>query len=221
MPSFISSRHFEGSFPLPLTIDNAITIYEDRVLSWFLNIAATLKGDVRADFVSLMVIASYFEGFAIMRLGQSSKNQSRDFFAYGLKDVVKPHFQGTEEILDSIADVLYDDMRCGLFHSGMTRVGIGLDRGTEEKSTPELEATMSDDGRIRITMNVPKLLELVRWHFVEYLAQLRNPAELELRENFRKGWNLREELKKGDVVVGQTPFYIPENVGTDTTDAES
>ena len=95
-------------------IGTKILIYEDRVNGWFLDIARQLNAIADTGFVILSIAISYIEGNQQYREGCSSKNQSGQFFTRGMLRI----FDGLDE---SISSEIYKQVRCGLFHDGMTQ----------------------------------------------------------------------------------------------------
>ena len=211
-PYFVSRHFLNSDFPQLLSVDNAITIYADQVHSWFLDVAERLTKDVEADFVVLMVITAYFEGYEIYRRGEDSKgrnpetkeSKSREFFRAAFKEIVpvciepsdtnkvNPGASDTnrEDAIDEIATMLYDQMRCGFFHAGMTRPQVSLSRGALSNPRPPVLAKKCGS-EWRVVINVPALLEVVKAHFRGYLSQLRDSKNREAREKFAEGWRLR------------------------------
>lgn len=199
--TFISRRYLNTDFPLPLNIDNAITIFEDQVYSWFIQPGYEIAKNVHADFILLMVIASYFEPFEMFSRGEDSDKDSKSFFISAFKKVVPLEKHSTDsdapqpvsdEEIEAIGEAFYKNMRCGLFHIGLTRYGIELSR-TPPDNFPgsALWIEKTENGGYYASINAPALLDVINSHFREYMAVLRNPRNTVERENFRAAWNIR------------------------------
>jgi len=155
----------------PRDIDDKIVIFERQVKGWFLDIAKLLQTFDQGDFVILMIGCSYVEGIEQTIEGVSSKNKSNKCFIRGFKRI----FGHGEEYNQKIG-LFYDQVRNGLFHNGMTKNKVTLNRNLEE-----IVAFIKDD---EIKVNPRKFLEKIEQHFQEYIIQLKNPANADLRKNF-------------------------------------
>ena len=71
----------------PDDINTKITVYEDRVKEWFLNIGDRLKQDNESGFVILQIAIAYIEGNQQLRRGSSSKRKSEKFFIEAMKRI--------------------------------------------------------------------------------------------------------------------------------------
>jgi hypothetical protein len=110
----------------PNLLDTRILVYEDMVKTWFLDIAKylTIKNKVEingesidtneAGFLIIQIAISYIEGNQQYREGKESKGNSKKFFRLGMMRIFK--LRKSEQI-----DKFYDQVRCGLFHDGMTK----------------------------------------------------------------------------------------------------
>jgi hypothetical protein len=198
---WVSPRYRDTSFPLPLSLEHKIAIYEDAVLGWFLDIAKSLTKQTAADFVILMVILSFFEGHAIYLRGRvPNPRESGEFFKYGFKAVLgsglvkfdPPHETKEEEDkrLHDAAEWVYKRARNGMFHDGMVRRGIELFRGDTTRKAPPFELSYDAyDNPARVRFNTPGMLDIVTIYFQEYIAKLRDPANKDLRERFETIWD--------------------------------
>jgi len=152
-------------------IEDKIKIFERQVNGWFLDKASALLGEEDNGFAILMIATSYIEGIEQYRRGESSNNQSTTFFKEGIK-----------RIFGINSDVrltnLHKELRCGLFHSGMTGPYIRIDSGYSE--------AVVFSGNNIIKINQRKFLEKVREDFGQYLTDLKDEGKTELRDNFNK-----------------------------------
>lgn len=181
------SRHYTDAHLKTESIDELISIYEDQVRGWFFDQASLLeKISDHAGMVTLLVVLSYVEAHAIFYKGKDSNNQSQKFF----RDAFKRIFQISGEeskARDDAIDQVYSELRCGLFHTGMTRSKVLISNSHNTSVT--LENSL-------IFVNPRLMLEVAQSHLSHYLMRLRNPEEKSLRENFQKAWKLRMEPPK-------------------------
>ncbi|MBI2448821.1 hypothetical protein HYV49_00820 [Candidatus Pacearchaeota archaeon] len=152
-------------------LSTKILVYEDRVKGWFLDIGKELKKNNEAGFVILMICASYIEGVVQFKLGKSSKGQSAKVFVDYVKSLFKVH--------ETVARAIYEDMRCGLFHDGMSRRRIAI---SGELKYP----VMIDINRKTIGINPHLFLQKLNKDFNDYIKNLKNKRNKKLRSNFSK-----------------------------------
>jgi len=99
----------------PNNIDDKIIIYERQVKGWFINRAFRLLRSKNNGFIVLMISISYIEGVQQYINGRTSHNNSNISFQTGLRRIF-----GLNEPNHVLGD-FYSQVRCGLFHSGMTQ----------------------------------------------------------------------------------------------------
>lgn len=185
------SRHYSDHHLKDDNTEVRITIYEDQVRGWFLDQARIIeKTSNHGAFVLLLVILSYVEGHAIFYKGLDSKGKSALFFRDAFKAIFPSKHSGSE-ILDRAIDELYNQVRCGLFHTGMIREKVILS-GEFSQSFGIIQNEKGDDV-VQIQINPHKALDEVEDHLSHYIMRLRNPEEKNLRENFNKAWDLRHK----------------------------
>ena len=176
-------------------IDTKIMIYEDMVKTWFLDVAKylTIRNKVNhsynedfdtneAGFVILQIAISYIEGNQQYRKGSSSegrthrKSNSSIFFIEGLRRIFS-----LKEKDEKTLDTFYRQVRCGLFHDGMTRKLVMIDGRYNEPI--ELSAKS-------IKINPYKFLKCIEIDFEKYIRDLKRDAKLQ--KKFLKFWNERQ-----------------------------
>jgi hypothetical protein len=180
-----SRSHRDGQFGSHPTIDQKIEIFNERVLGWQIDVAedmsrqyfdALFANDIKkpmrhSGFAVISVIFSYFETIAQYLQGASSHCQSAAFFEYGFRDVYPAScFQGYQ-----IRNV-YANIRCGMYHSGLTRPGVNISEGHQ----PTFRFDMND----RLLVNPFTLVVDVKQHFVAYVTRLRGGLDADLRQRF-------------------------------------
>jgi hypothetical protein len=182
------SRHYRDDHIKAENVETAITIYEDQVRGWFFDHATNLERVTdHAGLVTLLIVLSYVEGHAIFYKGEHSRNKSKEFFReafiaiFGLSD---------NAMRNDAVDELYDQMRCGLFHTGMTREKVRISNGYPLPVRVEMNSTNKD--WVVIEINPRRMLEAAENHLSHYLMRLRDDKETILRDNFMKAWRMRE-----------------------------
>ncbi len=155
----------------PYDINTKIMVYEDRVRRWFLDIADRLKTDDSAGFVILQIAISYIEGNQQLRDGSPSINGSRTSFINAMKRIFN---------LDNTSDVdmseFHNQVRCGLFHDGITREKVFL--------SGEFTNAISVNNN-QIYINPHKFLDKIVEDLSNYITLLRNGTRQET-DNFEK-----------------------------------
>lgn len=155
------------------SINDKILVYERQVKGWFLDRATgLLKGD-KSGFIILMISISYIEGVEQYRRGNYSRRASKEFFTDGLRRI----FDLDNIHINSLHD-FYTQVRCGLFHTGMTQNKVIISR---EYRDP-IDFTEPDT----IKINPQKFLGKIKQDFNGYLIELRNPQNERLRNNFNR-----------------------------------
>ncbi len=153
-------------------IEHKIRIFELQVKGWFLDRADECVGQENNGFLILMIATAYIEGVEQYRKGQSSNGRSREFFREGVKRIFgvncgNPH-----------SPDFYSELRCGLFHNGMTGPRIRISSIYAEP------IDLSDGNIIKINQNL--FLKKVRDDFENYLTVLRNDGNSVLIDNFNR-----------------------------------
>jgi hypothetical protein len=160
-------------------VQTKIKIYEDRVSGWFLEIAEKLKINNETGFVILSIAIAYIEGNQQFREGRMSENNSKNFFIKGLKRIFDK-----ETVPEDILKDYYKQIRCGLFHDGMTRGNVTI---SGEFPDP-LRYT---NGIIKI--NPHKFLDKIKQDFQNYIQELEWNDEL--RKSFEKRFDLEQKTR--------------------------
>lgn len=160
-----------------------IIIYEDRVKGWFLDHARSLLKEKHADFVVLMICTSFLEGYQQFKEGISSKSQSQEM----IKRALGSMFQISDK-QKWVLDIFVEGVRNGLFHDGMTKERISLNRDSQAP------IIIKEDFGGMILINPILFFWVIEEDFKEYIDNLKNPENKELREKFEKHWNEKHPL---------------------------
>lgn len=180
----ISRRFTDQSFGVSPSIDDKISVFEDRVLGWQLEVAELIREQIEnaptgspwqhAAFGLLNSLVSYFEMIAQYRSGQSSSGKSGQFFQDGLEDVFPRQFSVAEK------KAIYSAVRCGLYHNAMTKRGVVLSGDFPNA----VNATLDANGDIIALINPHRLSPVLVNHFNDYVVELRKPTNTALRSSF-------------------------------------
>ncbi len=180
MSYHISPQYMYDDFKYPLSIDDAITVFEDRVSGWQLGIAQELARREVPDrgYAQLHIVMSYFEMICQFIEGCSSKGKEGDFFCRGVRQVF-PELSSWP-IANDFMDDLYAGIRCGLYHEARTRENVIL--------TGDSDATVRyqglSNGQWRVVVNPDRLVDRLIADFARFIGRLRDPSEVSLRERF-------------------------------------
>lgn len=192
---WISPNYQDVHLELPLKFDDQLLVFRDRVLGWQLDIAdQVINGKKNPDgeticeqipgagFATFLIIMSYFEMIAKYRDGYDKWGQSRKYFKRGVKYVF-PQLEEIDDtaLLDTTLDALYTEVRCGLYHGGLTGKNIIL---TGELDGVMQVGTMGE--KLILTINPHTIAPALIGHLSYYVDSLRDPNNEELRRNFEK-----------------------------------
>jgi len=188
----ISPRHNLDEFPNGLTLDNKITIFIDRVEGWMLGPAKQIieSGLGHRGFVLLAIVTSYFEMIAKYQDGFAKDGSSGWYFKKGLQFV----FPGmalpdAQQLLNS----LYERLRNGLYHAGMTGPNIILVNSSFGPGSIGFDPTSA-----AVVIAPDTLVDDLLVHFRSYATRLSDPSEQILRANFERRFEYDNTLPVQD-----------------------
>lgn len=199
---WISPKYQDTDFHQPLSIDDKITIFEDRTIGWKIDIAdQVINGRIEPNgsyerepipgsgFATLDIIFSYFEMIAKYGSGFAQTGSSKKYFKQGVYSVFPvlhqariqaniPSIQGdVSSLADYTLGLLYEGIRCGLYHSGITNGRVVLTGEIQEPIAIELQTMV-------LYVNPHLLVPELKRHFSVYVGCLRDPIQKNLRNNF-------------------------------------
>ena len=179
----ISPNFQDIDFPSPMSLDQKIEVFADRVKGWQLDIAQQCADKIsHAGFAVLDILFSYFEMIAKYQDGYTNDYKSEHYFKTGFEVVFPKLSFPSSEIRDRLLKKLYIDVRCGLYHSGIT--GQGIELSGDFKYSVQFA---SPPDKIQIN---PHILVLdIQKHFLSYIRQLRDYNSKDLRNNFESRFN--------------------------------
>jgi hypothetical protein len=192
---------------MTISIDQMIDKIEMYVSKRQIGIAEVLAADFLNDcsssplkesgYAILSIALAYFEMVEQFIRGQDSKNQSKAFFVEGFKKVYP-----ATSLTDTDIKQIYEWVRCGMYHGGMTRNQTPLSRFFACGFAIQ-------NGEIQI--NPGKVVEEIKSHFAAYVAHLRNPAHVAKRQNFQ---SLCQQIGVDQTIP--TTVTVTTTVGTPT-----
>ncbi|MFA5031681.1 MAG: hypothetical protein WC614_01555 [bacterium] len=182
MPTAISLNYKLEDFPNgEMTIDDDINVFEDRVNGWQIDIAKQCGSIPNAGFGVLHIILSYFESIAKFREGYVNNRASMKYFKLGIMKAIPQLSKLSSTKSNDVVNTLYSEMRCALYHAGMTGRGILI--------TQDINEAISIESRC-IYINPANLVEAAQQDFDMYIKELRDPKNIQLRTNFRKRFKI-------------------------------
>jgi hypothetical protein len=136
---------------------------------------------------SLCLALTYFESIWIYVTGERSNGRSKAFFRSAFVEVFRT--TGVDPgLLGRVADVLYEDGRCGFFHDGLFRHRIffhGKPGAVLEITVPRVNGSPDPNGTIQsVLIDAGAFLDQVERHFEELVARLRDAQNADVRSRF-------------------------------------
>ena len=187
---WISPNYRDTDFPHPLSLDNKITVFLDRISGWQLDIAdKCINGEkdpsgniirqplTGAGFATLSIVLSYFEMIAKHRDGFQNTGRSEHYFKEGVRSVFPILTTYPRRVVDDLLDALYKGTRCGLYHCAITNSKILLTG--ETRSPMVFKPTIP-----RLIINPHLLVPVLKNHLETYGRDLRNTSNTQLRQDF-------------------------------------
>ena len=178
MEWYISANFKMSDFTGTLTLEDKIAIFEDRVTNWQFGVAMALEDkDVpHRHPAMLQILMSYFEMVGKYRSGYCVDDRSEFYFREGLKCVLPEVLDLPQASLESLEVALYGRVRCGLYHMGLL--------GPDTVIYDLLKKPVGIGSAGQVLINPWLLAGRLKAHFVQYMADLRDPSNAELQHSF-------------------------------------
>ena len=181
--TFAISPRFTGEKLASGKLDDMIDVFEDQMRGWLIDPANQLVPHQHAGFGILAIVLSYFEPIGQFLEGKTGK--SKTLFTRGLKAVF-PDLE--KNVSAKIINELYDQLRCGMFHHGITKSKVVI----APNGPHSLGVAWGPKGELLQVVVVPRhLMAHLENHLTKYVGDLRDPANKKLRENFEKWFKKR------------------------------
>jgi hypothetical protein len=185
----ISPNYKNTDFPSDMSLDQKIEVFADRVNGWQLNIAQRCADNIpHSGFAVLHIVCSYFEMIAKYKDGFTKDSQrgiSGKYFRKGFDDVFPNLTEESSGNKERSLKKLYNDVRCGLYHSGITGPNIALSNFDD----PIHFVASSDPSTDWVQINPQRLVFTLKAHFQLYIRELGDHQNSTLRDNFEVRFN--------------------------------
>ena len=173
---WISPNFKDDDFPSGMSIEQKIKVFADRVNGWQLNIAQQCADNItHSGFAVLHIVVSYFEMIAKYRDGFTQDRESEQYFTKGVFSVF-PELENQGQISDRLLDKLYSEVRCGLYHGGITGSNIWI--------TSDFDSSIVFATDEKVAINPHRLVLALKQHFKSYIQELQDSRNKSLRDNF-------------------------------------
>lgn len=177
----ISPNYNTLDFPDGMTLEDKINVFADRIYGWQIGIAKKIiQHEIQhRGFALLHIVFSYFEMLGKYLSGYVGDDRSRSNFKIGVKATF-PEI-GPEE--EKFLNTLFESVRCGLYHLGITKINVML--------RCDIPGSIGFNSEKNILLICPDhLVEDLDIRFQTYVADLRNPKNIELRKNFESRFDI-------------------------------
>ncbi len=175
-PRFDESKLASGS------IEDKIDVFEDQVLGWLVEPAKLMADSQHSGFATLAIALGYFEPLGQFLEGKAAGSCAQ--FSLGLQEV----FPQLSKVDPELSSELYNQLRCGMFHRGITKGKVRITRGQD---FPVVLAGPSSTAVSHIVVDPWLLLQAVESHVRQFAMRLRVVANVQLRSNFEQWFNAR------------------------------
>jgi hypothetical protein len=197
---WITWKHDDQKIPWPPSFEQKVDIFYHRLLGWQLHVAdlvsnggkplakvgeelETLRTIPHSGFAVLQICLSYFETMAQYQRVNPSTKCDGDFFREGVHAVFPELGKRRPAEIDAFLNILYKNARCGLYHSSMTRVGVGLGQ-------PGNNIAMAfNPANKQLVIDPHVLPRTLKAHLESYRQQLLDSNNSDLRRNFEMQFN--------------------------------
>lgn len=178
----------------PIAIEKKIDIFYHQAWGWQLHVADLiangghpLEGEARVQpvrhsgFAILQICLSYFETIGKYQAPADGKRKGdNEYFKAGTLTVFPSIQNAPSRVRKKLLDVLWKDVRCGLYHNSRTRRGVGLGQ-------PSNGAAIAYYPDAQVLMISPERLpQALKCHLARYRTELLDPINAEARQNFER-----------------------------------
>jgi hypothetical protein len=184
----ISPNFKAHDFPNGIFIEDKIIIFSDRVVGWQIDIARNIIQSKipHSDFAILKILISYFEMIAKYYEGYSRNDGSKKYFVKGLKYT----FPELNDAPNYILEEFYNNIRNSLYHNGFTNHRVII--------TNNIDCSFRYDQLNKLIVVCPTNLAFdIKNKFSEYIKELNNLRNIELREKFEARYDFENQKLGG------------------------
>jgi hypothetical protein len=177
---WISRRYKKSSFTFPLTFEDKVKIFKDRVEGWQLHISRSCyKRIPHGGFGALYICLSYFEMIARYRQGSIDHDNSNEYFRSGFTCFSKRIGFDSDPNFTIVRKLILKGVRNGLYHICMTRDQVYISGDIQHVF--DYDASTS-----KLVINPGLLIEEILADFKDYISSLRNISKKTLRNHFER-----------------------------------
>ncbi len=187
---WISWKHQDTDFSGPLTFEQKVEVFHEQALGWQLHIADLVANGgmtfgenkpippIRhSGFAVLHICLSYFE--LIGSLVTSTPQTPTRTFKAGVRHVLPGLIDGSADS-EALLARLHEGARCGLYHEGRIRPGVGLGQ-------PPGESPIAYDSSSKTVVISPERLpRVLKAHLERFRHELLDSANTLLRRVFER-----------------------------------
>ena len=200
------SPNFNSKKLEPPFYKDVLDVFEDRVAGWLIMPAKKLLDIPHCSIAAVALATNYIEGIEIYMSGSDSKSKSQQFFIRGFKRIFTGAF--SEELLDAIANAIYQSLRCGFSHDGMSRNRIYFNTARNEALTitwPKKNGEFDPSGKLEsVVINPARFVDCIELHFKQYIKELRSKNSTGAKDAFLKAINLKWQLEEEAPLIAMT-----------------
>jgi hypothetical protein len=186
------SPHFPSSaFTSPdLTPEQKIELFADAVRGWQLDVAERLiaVGSALRPGGN-QYIAHNFEMMGKYQDGFTGKGKSKHYFIEGFRWFTRSTLGGELRQLEKRLAMIYDQLRNAMYHDGTIGSGVVVS-GEIESSVFQLQGD-------ELHLNPKQLVRALQIHCSCYIAELLGDRSSQLRINFLRRYDWRQEAGQG------------------------
>ncbi len=192
---WISWKHEDTDFTWPLRFEQKVDLFYEQTLGWQLHIAdlvangGTTFGEFKLGTAGYEVPRIRHSGFAVMHicfsyieligsLVQSTPQGPTKTFAAGLGAI--PGLIDASQISEAVINRIYGGARCGFYHEGRPRPGIGLAQPADGN------AIACDPVSGAVIISPERLPRVLKAHLDQIRVQLLDATNTALRQRFEE-----------------------------------
>lgn len=190
---WISWKHEDSDFPEQPTFEQKVELFYEQTMGWQLHIAdlvangGTTFGEFKRHEPGYTVHSIRHSGVAVLHICLSyielvgslvpgGGRKDRDAFERGLRAI--PGLIDPSQLSPQVVERLYIGARCGLYHEGRMRPGVGLGQPRDGK------AIACDSTSGEIIFSPERLPKVLKAHLNQYRRDLLRKANDDLCRRF-------------------------------------
>ena len=199
------------------SLNDLIDVFEDAWKGYILVPAQVLLNTQYGDIAAMALLNPYFESIEALHRGSSSDGRSKEFFVAGFLRVFEK-FLSTDDKMDVInaAKLIYKDVRNSIAHTGFASYQVHFQRKSQNAfviTYPLLSSGQPDKVRVEsISINVQRIIFAVNQHLDRYVAELRQPQNTAVQNNFDSLMRSEWGIGKNGILIGMAEENIDNTI---------